>query len=245
LGKGQTAKRLLVVCCLPFPRSRRPLRAWRSLRLRHAFTYGNRRLWITFWREFWGVFWGGFLEPIGPGAGVRADFSAEGVLLVRWASANFDFFRGFFLFLDRFLPVFVPYFALFPSMPCAYLYVSNFFPVSLAWDLHTSNRKVRKARKGRTRGTRLRPGWGFRLRPDESGLRRDRMPRQAGSAKACRRRPADAGRETPCGPLATGQRLAHRWASPEIGAGKWSLHPSRPIRRWLYSGANSRHQPNR
>ena len=69
---------------------------------------------------------GDFLEPTGPGAGVRGLFSAEGVLLVRWASANFDFFRGFFLFLVRFLPVFRPYFALFPSMPCAYLYVHNF-----------------------------------------------------------------------------------------------------------------------
>jgi hypothetical protein len=28
--------------------------------------------------------------------------------------------------LVRFLPVFVPFFALFPSMPCAYLYVHNF-----------------------------------------------------------------------------------------------------------------------
>jgi hypothetical protein len=35
-------------------------------------------------------------------------------------------FSGFFLFLVRFLPVFVPNFALFPSMSCAYLYVHNF-----------------------------------------------------------------------------------------------------------------------
>jgi len=69
---------------------------------------------------------GGFLEATGPGASVRGDFSADGVPLVRWASGNFDFFRGFFLFLERFLPVFVPFFALFPSMPCAYLYVHNF-----------------------------------------------------------------------------------------------------------------------
>ena len=95
-------------------------------------TYERRRLWITFWRRFWGVFLGGFLEPVGPGGGARGDFSADGVLLVRWASANFDFFRGFFAFFDRFLPVFVPNFALFPSMPCAYLYVNNFFPASLA-----------------------------------------------------------------------------------------------------------------
>ena len=78
---------------------------------------------------------GDFWEATGLGASARADFSAKGVLLVRWASGNFDFFRGFFLFLDRFLPVFVPYFALFPSMPCAYLYVNNFFPVSLAWNV--------------------------------------------------------------------------------------------------------------
>jgi len=83
---------------------------------------------------------GGFLEPTGPGAGVRGVFSADGVLLVRWASANFDFFRGFFAFFDRFLPVFVPNFALFPSMPCAYLYVNNYFSVSLARELHSLQR---------------------------------------------------------------------------------------------------------
>jgi len=69
---------------------------------------------------------GGFLEPIGPGASVRGDFSADGVLLVRWASANLVPFSTFFTFFDRFLPVFRPYFALFPSMSCAYLYVHNF-----------------------------------------------------------------------------------------------------------------------
>jgi len=76
----------------------------------------GRRLWITFLRRFSGVFLGGFLEALGPGASAGGVFSADGVLLVRWASANFDFFRGFFAFLVRFLPVFVPYFALFPSM---------------------------------------------------------------------------------------------------------------------------------
>jgi len=39
---------------------------------------------------------------------------------------GFGAFSTFFTFLGRFLPVFVPYFALFPSMPCAYLYVHNF-----------------------------------------------------------------------------------------------------------------------
>jgi len=92
----------------------------------------GRRLWITFWRRFWGVFWGDFLEAIGPGAGARGVFSADGVPLVRWASADLVPFSTFFTFLGRFLPVFVPFFALFPSMPCAYLYVNNFFPVSLA-----------------------------------------------------------------------------------------------------------------
>jgi hypothetical protein len=89
-------------------------------------TYERGRLWITFLREFGGRFSGDFWEPTGPGASVRGVFSADGVLLVRWASANFDFFRGFFTFLDRFLPVFRPYFALFSSMSCAYLYVHNF-----------------------------------------------------------------------------------------------------------------------
>jgi len=95
-------------------------------------------MWITFWREFWGVFLGDFWEPTGPGAGVRGDFSADGVLLVRWASADFDFFRGFFTLLDRFLPVFVPYFALFPSMSCAYLYVHNFLPANVSGEGETA-----------------------------------------------------------------------------------------------------------
>ena len=69
---------------------------------------------------------GDFWEATGPGASARGLFSADGVLLVRWASGNFDFFRGFFVFLARFLPVFVPFFALFPSMSCTYLYVHNF-----------------------------------------------------------------------------------------------------------------------
>ena len=95
-------------------------------------TYARPRLWITFWRRFWGVFLGGFLEATGPGASVRGVFSADGGLLVRWASGNFDFFGGFFLFLVRFLPVFVPYFALFPSMSCACLYVYNLLAVNVS-----------------------------------------------------------------------------------------------------------------
>jgi len=83
-------------------------------------------LWITFWREFSGVFLGDFLRATGPGASARGLFSADGVLLVRWASADLGPFSTFFAFLVRFLPVFVPFFALFPSMPCAYLYVHNF-----------------------------------------------------------------------------------------------------------------------
>ena len=46
-------------------------------------------------------------------------------------------FRAFFDFLhvfDRFLPVFGPYFALFPSMSCAYLYVHNFLPANVSVD---------------------------------------------------------------------------------------------------------------
>jgi hypothetical protein len=111
----------------------------------------GRRLWITFWRRFWGAFSGDFGESTGPGASAGGDFSADGVLLVRWASANFDFFRGFFTFLGRFLPVFRPFFALFPSMSWAYLYVNNFFPVSLAWGLRSLHRRDRRARRGRQR----------------------------------------------------------------------------------------------
>jgi len=56
----------------------------------------------------------------------------------------------------------------------------------------------------------------FRLRPGVPGLRRDEMPRQAGSAEGCRRRPAEASRATPRGPLVTGQRLDHQKLSPGI-----------------------------
>jgi len=111
---------------------------------RRGSTYARRRLWITFLRRFWGEFWGGFLEPIGPGASVRGLFSADRVLLVRWASADLVPFSTFFAFLVRFLPVFVPYFALFSSMSCAYLYVNNYFPARLAWDLHRLHRRGRR-----------------------------------------------------------------------------------------------------
>jgi len=67
--------------------------------------------------------------------------------LVRWASADLGPFSTFFTFLDRFLPVFGPYFALFPSMSCAYLYVNNFFPASLAWELHSLQRRERRERR--------------------------------------------------------------------------------------------------
>jgi hypothetical protein len=102
---------------------------------RRGSTYVRRRMWITFWSQFGGVFLGDFWEPTGPGAGVRWVFSADGVLLVRWASADLVPFSTFFAFLGRFLPVFVPYFALFSSMSCAYLYVNNFFSAPLAWNV--------------------------------------------------------------------------------------------------------------
>jgi len=123
---------------IPSRFTRRPITRSEMPKARAAFA--RQRLWITFLGEFSGVFSGDFWEATGPGASARADFSADGVLLVRWASGNFDFFRGFFLFLVRFLPVFVPYFALFPSMPCAYLYVNNYFSVPLAWDLRSLQR---------------------------------------------------------------------------------------------------------
>jgi len=81
---------------------------------------------ITFWREFGGVFLGDFLEPTGLGASAGGDFPPKHPRMVRWASADLVLFSTFFAFFDRFLPVFVPYFALFSSMPCAYLYVHDF-----------------------------------------------------------------------------------------------------------------------
>jgi len=116
-----------------------------------AYTYERRRLWISFWREFWGVFLGGFWEATGPGASARADFSAEGVLLVRWASADFATFCSF---LSRFWPVlraFCGHSGLFASMSCAYLYVNNFFSASLAWELHSLQRRDRRGRRERRR----------------------------------------------------------------------------------------------
>jgi len=69
---------------------------------------------------------GDFGRPTGPGAGVRGDFSPKHPRMLRWASADLGPFSAFFAFLARLLPVFGPYFALFPSMSCAYLYVHNF-----------------------------------------------------------------------------------------------------------------------
>ena len=63
---------------------------------------GAPRLWITFWRRFWGAFSGGFWEATGPGGGVRGDFSADGVLLVRWAGGFLPFLASFCSFLTRF-----------------------------------------------------------------------------------------------------------------------------------------------
>jgi len=55
---------------------------------------------------------------------------------------------------------------LFPSMPCAYHYVSNFFPVSLAWELHSLQRGDRGERSPKgpffTWGERRRLGKGKR-----------------------------------------------------------------------------------
>ena len=69
---------------------------------------------------------GDFLRATGLGGGVRWDFSPKHPRMSRWASADLGSFSTFFAFLDRFLPVFGPYFALFSSMSCAYLYVHNF-----------------------------------------------------------------------------------------------------------------------
>ena len=59
---------------------------------------------------------GGFLEPIGPGASARGDFSADGVPWVRWASANLHFFAVFCGFLAGFCRLFVAIWCF--SHPC-------------------------------------------------------------------------------------------------------------------------------
>ena len=92
--------------CLSLPRPRRPLRSPRSLRLRHASTYGNRRLWITFWREFWGGCLGDFWKPTGLGAGVRGVF-------VRKPSETCPGTYVFLALFSAFLPPFCPLFTCF------------------------------------------------------------------------------------------------------------------------------------
>jgi hypothetical protein len=57
-------------------------------------------------------------------------------------------FSTFFAFFDRFLPVFVPFFALFPSMSCTYLYVNNFFSASLACRLLNGGLTAKDAKGG-------------------------------------------------------------------------------------------------
>jgi len=158
-----------------------------------ADVYDRRRLWITFLRRFWGGFWGGFLEPTGPGASARGDFSPKDPRMLRWASADLVPFSTFFAFLARFLPVFAPYFALFPSMPCAYLYVNNYFSVSLARDLHSLQRRGRRARRERRR---LGKGDGETARPSTqrataAGHGRSRTPAR-GAVAPWRGKPAGA-----------------------------------------------------
>ena len=53
-------------------------------------------------------------------------FFSQKSRMLRWASADLVPFSTFFAFFARFLPVLGPYFALFPSMSCTYLYVHNF-----------------------------------------------------------------------------------------------------------------------
>ena len=145
----------------------------------------RRRLWITFWSQFSGVFLGGFLKPTGLGASVRGDFSPKDPRMVRWASADLGPFSTFFAFFDRFLPVFGAYFALFPSMPCAYLYVSNFFSARLAWKLRSLQPRRAGAEHaeedsgnrepGNRKGDGEAAGRAARLRPGAPGLRRGRQ----------------------------------------------------------------------
>ena len=53
---------------------------------------------------------------------------------------EFALFCSFLRVFGRFLPAFCGNLVLFASMPCAYLYVNNFFPASLAWELRSLQR---------------------------------------------------------------------------------------------------------
>jgi hypothetical protein len=59
---------------------------------------------------------GGFLEATGPGASARADFSADGEPMVRWASGFLTVFDAFLRVFDRFLRAFYGNFALFIAL---------------------------------------------------------------------------------------------------------------------------------
>ena len=118
---------------------------------------------------------GDFWEATGLGASVRGLFSTDGVPMVRWASADLGSFSIFFAFLDRFLPVFGPYFALFPSMSCAYLYVHNFLPTNVSvGEGNRGNDEIRPVR----RSPQGEGGEPTRRRPDKSGLWRAGMTNQ-------------------------------------------------------------------
>ena len=203
---------------------------------------------------------GSFLEPIGPGASAGGDFSADGVLLVRRASGNFDFFRGFFTFLVRFLPVFVPNFALFPSMSCTCLYVHNFRRThvsrfgreNLAFDKETAEetrnalsgrgltaepcfqRRDRRARRERRRlGKGKRQTTITKARPP-FGCAQGRPPLRPEGVQRQRGSRGDTRRR----PLATPQPLGHsgtqepmHWPSNTVSLGARSFTGRKPLTR--------------
>jgi len=79
-----------------------------------------------------------------------AFFGGRGAL-GKMGKCEFALFCSFLRGFGRFLPAFCGNLVLFASMPCAYLYVNNFFPAPLARDLRRLHRRERRARGERRR----------------------------------------------------------------------------------------------
>ena len=172
---------------------------------------------------------GGFLEPVGPGAGVRGFFSAEGVPWVRWASANLQLFAVFCGFFAGFCRLFVAIWCF--SHPCHVhtFMLITFFPCLWHGICTAFNAEIAEAcpeRAERVDGTQ---------RKAESGGRRRRNSTQPSPQRlALSERSESKGRR--------GGRGTIRLRSAECGVNGETAQPStQPSRRSLREGPLSYH----